>query len=137
YIKRVVGLPGDLIEVRSGHVIMNGTTLDLPESKIPESKVNNLCSSEKILDTVYSVCIEQPIMDDMPSVKVPEYTVFVLGDFRSQITTKIKKSWGLVPAASLKGKPRLIWLSITPKQESQETGWFYRVRFDRMLRRIN
>ncbi len=35
YIKRVIGLPGDTVEIKGGHVYVNGTVLDEPYLKVP------------------------------------------------------------------------------------------------------
>lgn len=58
YIKRVVGLPGDTIEVKSGELVRNGKVVDEPYAK------------------------EQMESEDM-KVTVPEGDVFVMGDNRN------------------------------------------------------
>lgn len=58
YVKRVIGLPGETVEVRDGTVYINGEALD-----------------EEYIST-------QPYAD-MEPVVVPEDTVFVMGDNRA------------------------------------------------------
>jgi signal peptidase I len=134
YIKRAIGLPGDTIEVRKGRVTLNGKPLSLPE----EHK-NAPCGREMIPGgRAYDVCWEPPINDDFGPEKVPEGSVFVLGDLRSQSPWDTKKhhSWGMVPLGAVRGKARWIWLSIEPHNVGMSPARFPNFRFDRMFRRI-
>ena len=87
YIKRVIGLPGDTIEIRSGTVSVNGSPLD--ESYIKAS----------------------PNYSYGPFV-VPEDNYFVLGDNRNN-SNDSHTGW-TVPEQSIIGKA---WLSIWPPGE--------------------
>jgi signal peptidase I len=65
YIKRVIGLPGDTVEVRDEHVYVNGTMLD-----------------EEYIGGKPSVCQANWEYCNTP-VEVPEGSVFVMGDNRN------------------------------------------------------
>lgn len=83
YIKRVVGLPGDTVELRAGNVLINGSLLN--ESYLdPKSNL-----STRSLAAVY--------------VK-PNY-YFVMGDNRDNSSDS--RSWGLVPKKYVYGKALL------------------------------
>jgi signal peptidase I len=136
YIKRVLGLPGDTVAIKAGHVSLNGQTL-----AVPGEKPTAPCGHERLSDgSSYEVCWEPPALSDFGPEKVADGQVFVLGDLRSQGTgdTKNRKTWGLVPAASIKGKAMWIWLSVEPQafDKGMTTGWFPAFRFDRMFRAI-
>ncbi len=143
YIKRVVAVPGDTVEVRDGHVILNSKALSSdPSGSKP-------CGLQAIPGgPTHAVCWEPPSISGFGPVKVPEQTVFVIGDMRSDIraaaTTSLGlssadsakfRSWGMIPVASLKGKALWVWLSIEPGSVSRGSV-FPQIRFERMLRRI-
>ena len=83
YIKRVVGLPGDTVELRDGAVFINGTSLN--ETYLDPKE--NL--STRSLAPVY--------------VK-PNY-YFVMGDNRDNSSDS--RAWGLVPKKYIYGKALL------------------------------
>jgi signal peptidase I len=76
YIKRVIGLPGDKIEVRNGRVWVNGVALNEPYISGPPAYTKSLT--------------------------VEEETYFVLGDNRNNSSDS--HSWGLLPADNIIGK---------------------------------
>lgn len=79
YIKRVIGLPGDSIEVDDGYVIVNGKKL-----------VENYIPPEYRDDRSY------------PLHLVPPDEYFVLGDHR--ISSNDSRAWGFVPRNYIYGK---------------------------------
>jgi signal peptidase I len=144
-IKRVIGLEGDVVQLKEGRVILNGKPLEV---KIRDAEN---CGSETLPDgKSYGVCWEPPALEDFGPQKVPPGSIFVLGDFRTGVTTSAslisspeqplpgvpKKSWGVFPMTVLKGQALWVWLSIQPQILGDSTGWFPRFRFERMFRRI-
>jgi len=75
-IKRVVGLPGDKIEVRNGKLYRN----------------------EK---EIYEPWIKEPIQYEMKSTLVPDYSLWVLGDNRNNSLDS--HIWGALPEKNLIG----------------------------------
>lgn len=80
YIKRVIGLPGDHIEIKGGAVYRNGEKLDEPYVR----EANTL-----------------PQVEDYSDVIVPEGTIYVLGDNREQ--SKDSRSFGCIPYERVNG----------------------------------
>jgi signal peptidase I len=83
YIKRVVGLPGDTVEVREGNVIINGSVL---EENYLDPKANLATRSQA-------------------RVYVKQNYYFVLGDNRDN--SRDSRTWGLVPKKYIYGKALL------------------------------
>lgn len=84
YIKRVIGVPGDRIEVERGTVVVNGRPL--VEDYVPPEYRDN---------------------SDMPPRSVPPEEYFVLGDHRS--SSNDSRSWGMVPRRNIYGKAVFIY----------------------------
>jgi signal peptidase I len=84
FIKRLIALPGDTIEIKEGTVYLNGQTIDEPYIK------------------------EYPTYT-MEMKEIPEGEYFVLGDNRNH--SNDSHSWGTVPRENIIGK---VWLSIWP-----------------------
>jgi signal peptidase I len=79
FIKRVVGLPGDEVEIRRGRVYINGRTLEEPY--VPP----------ELIDTAA-----------YGPMRVPRDSYFVMGDHR--ISSNDSRIFGPVPAAFIYGK---------------------------------
>ncbi len=81
YVKRVIGLPGDHMEIRSGYIYINGELLNEPYSVIRDA-------SDAAFD-------------------VPEKSVLVLGDNRPD--SYDSRFWGFVPYDSIVGRAVAIY----------------------------
>lgn len=94
YIKRVIGLPGDHVQVTNNQVLVNGVPLDEPYI----GDYRNDC------ETVSNF----PYCD----VTVPEGHYFVMGDHRSN--SQDSRYFGVVPESRIIGKA---WLVYWPSDE--------------------
>ena len=132
YIKRVVGLPGDRIAFRQGHLILNG------EDRALNPK-NEVCGKEVLPnEKSYPVCWEPPVMDDVNEITVGQNEIYVIGDLRTEgLETRRLKLHGKVNPTGIRGKARYIWLSVnTPRSQGGGGDLFSRIRFDRLFNRI-
>jgi signal peptidase I len=116
YIKRVVGLPGDVIEYRNKKLFINQKRM--PQTKVghfigqgrdaamngAEQKVENLQTIE------HEVLLNQKRLSINGSWRVPEGHYFVMGDNRDN--SNDSRYWGTVPEENLVGKAFFIWLSL-------------------------
>jgi signal peptidase I len=84
YIKRVIGMPGDRVEVRDGNVIVNEHTL--VEDYVPQ---------------------EYRDQSEMRPTTIGPDEYFVLGDHRS--SSNDSRTWGMVPRRYIYGKAVFIY----------------------------
>jgi signal peptidase I len=129
WIKRVVGLGGDTVEVKAGRLLLNGQPVPLQSSDTECSYAQQVsgdgdqvtaCDTwlETLGDRTYPVAIaidsargEAP--PDFPPIRVPEGTVFMLGDNRDY--SKDSRSFGPIPLRRLLGPVRLVLWSAGPE----------------------
>ncbi|HEX7676388.1 MAG TPA: signal peptidase I [Bdellovibrio sp.] len=115
YVKRVVGLPGDRVQIRQGRLILNEEPFTY--EKLPLDKTDNPNSEmfdvfeEKYKDSSWRVIFQKQDKDkDFGPIVVPPGEVFLLGDNRD--ASDDSRYWGTVPASQVLGKVVLIWLSL-------------------------
>jgi signal peptidase I len=119
FIKRIIGLPGDKIELRGMELYVNGkkwTTQGVPqlEGRGDENiKKGTIALYEKADSGTYRVFYLQGATREDLSVTVPEGCCFVLGDNRD--ISADSRHWGCVPLIDIISKARLVYFSIDPK----------------------
>ena len=90
YIKRVIALPGEYVEIREGKVYINGE--ELQEEYLPTNTKTEI-TSEVGFDNLI----------------VPENCVFVMGDNRAHSADS--RNFGCIPIEKIESK---LWIRITP-----------------------
>jgi signal peptidase I len=92
YIKRVIGLPGETVQVSGGSVFVNNVRLDEPYISAPPSYEGQW--------------------------RVPDDSLFVLGDNRN--SSSDSHSWGMVPLSNVIGKAEVVYWPPTDWQVLNE-----------------
>jgi signal peptidase I len=141
FIKRVVGLPGDTVELRNKRVHINGRPLDEPyvhflQAPSTESEFHEVTSFD--------------VRERYGPVTVPANQYFVMGDNRDN--SQDSRYWGFLPRDLVKGKALVIyWSYEAGREDYQDDGagatlkglasvfvhFFTRTRWDRMLHQIH
>jgi signal peptidase I len=126
YIKRVIGLPGEKLEIRQGRPWIDGNPLDEPY-------ISELYRTD----------------DWLGPIEIPAGEYFVMGDHRNQ--SYDSRAWGTVPERLIRGRAFLILLSTNaPPGEKDDPAkvtlrslprrlfnLVFRARWDRSLRLID
>ena len=110
YIKRVVALPGDTVEIKNDDLYVNGEKLrreELPGS--PLGTMKKECQGRIFYEyngqAKYKIILtakKGSSVTDMANTTVPKYHCFVLGDNRNM--SRDSRDHGPVPIASVKGR---------------------------------
>ena len=119
FIERIIGLPGDEIELRGMELYVNGikwTVQGVPrlEGRGDENiKKGTIAFYEKGDSGTYRVFYLQGAAREDLNVTVPEGCCFVLGDNRD--ISADSRHWGYVPLVDIVSKARLVYFSIDPE----------------------
>lgn len=136
YVKRVVGLPGDLIEIKKGHLSVNGKPVTYEKHSELPVDVSRISTdvelwTEKAEEGERKILRQKGGKDrNFGPISVPQDEVFLLGDNRD--ASDDSRYWGTVPVNRVEGRVFLIWLSLDWKPDS---GW-PRIRWERVGHRI-
>jgi len=113
FIKRVIGLPGETIEIRDKQVFVNGKPLDEPYAHFIETSLRP--DEESGLLGAGSIRARWG-----PQV-VPEGHLLVLGDNRDN--SRDGRFWGFLPIDQVKGRALLVyWSYEATREEYHRTG---------------
>ena len=103
FIKRVAGLPGNVVAIRDKELFVNGARLD--ESAAFHTDPT-LRPDDPLLPESYRR------RDQLPPFRVPAGAYFALGDNRD--ASHDSRFWGPVPAGNVKGRPLFVYWSLEP-----------------------
>ena len=118
YIKRVVGVPGDTIEYRNKHLIINGKEqMQQPGVETLGERRHMLLINPDMpnvhLDSVAEFPGRENCTYDEKSVRctVPAGNYFMMGDNRDN--SRDSRYWGFVPDKQIVGKAFFVWMNFS------------------------
>lgn len=113
FIKRVIGLPGDKIELKRKTVFVNGQPLTEPYAHFMDAP---RAESEPVSDDV---------RQDYGPVTVPSDQFFMMGDNRDN--SEDSRFWGFLPKSYVKGKAEFMYFSL-----GDEASFLNGIRWERI-----
>ena len=122
YIKRVIGLPGDTVQVIDKVVYVNDkpiSAVDMDGKPIMDDmndkyeRFNFKFFKTKTGNHTHVTQIHEDnaFTANFPQIRVPDGHYFVMGDNRD--FSADSRSWGFVPFENIKGRALLVWFSMT------------------------
>ena len=122
YIKRLIGLPGDSIQVRNGILHVNGKPVIRQRAKdyIVSDSVGNVHRTAQFDETLPNGVTHRILEfsdqgggDNTPVYKVPEGHYFAMGDNRDRSKdSRFLNDVGFVPMENLVGRATMIFFSV-------------------------
>jgi signal peptidase I len=131
FVKRVIGLPGETVEMRNKRIFINGTRIDEPYVHflfpVDENAPNTVDVSGSGVQLNYG------------PVVVPPDMYFMMGDNRDN--SEDSRYWGFLPRDYVKGRAAFIYWSFADTEEGQPSGgisrFFTTIRWGRLLHQIH
>lgn len=144
YIKRVIGLPGDTVQVRDSILYINDEAVDRRQvddfvAVDPRGREQRVERYIETLDSGASYTVlqltETGFGDNTQVYEVPEDHYFMMGDNRDNSTdSRVQTAVGYVPHENLIGRAEMIFFSIDEGARVWEVWrWPTSVRWDRLL----
>lgn len=132
YVKRLVGVPFDTLQMVDKHLYVNGTPAYEPYARYVDHRgdaghpdmgwqSNHLIAAERRR--------YQPTRDNWGPIVVPAGRYFVLGDNRDN--SEDSRYWGFVKRDQIRGRPWRVYYSYEPSA-SESLRWLRRVRWGRL-----
>jgi signal peptidase I len=121
FIKRVIGLPGDMIEMRNKKVYVNGTPLDEPYAHFIYPPDEGGSSAPDVAGG--------DLLRSFAPMTVPADMYFMMGDNRDN--SQDSRYWGFMPREYVKGKALFVYFSFG------EGGGPLSIRWSRLLHQIH
>ena len=128
YVKRIIGLPGDRVQLVAGRLYINGEvvprkalTVATAEGDVPTYEETLPGGVAHLIEEEYG---DAAVLDNTEVFEVPAGSYFVLGDNRdNSLDSRVspeKKGIGYVPFENLIGRAAWIFFSLSPRKRERE-----------------
>ncbi len=137
FVKRLIGMPGDTVEMRDGAVRLNGKMLNEPyvvhtEPGSDPSREEFRWQRDYLVRSA-AASTSYPSRDNWGPLIVPKRNYFMLGDNRDN--SYDSRYWGFVPDSLVKGRPLVVYYSYA-RDITHRFPWLTNIRWTRLGERI-
>ena len=145
YIKRVIGIPGDRIQILNGEVIINETVIikqrvadfidtdkQTKQKRVRKYKEYFFNNEIEVLDLV-----DNGMVDNTGIFTVPKNSFFVMGDNRDNSQdSRFINTIGFIPIENIVGKAQFIFFSLENSRFLEVWKWPNSIRYNRLFKKI-
>ena len=137
YVKRLVGAPGDTLQMRNKRLIRNGVVVEEPYARHIDLRGDTYneamrWQSNHLIAGPPPVRY-RPTRDNWGPIVVPPGHYFFLGDNRDN--SEDSRYWGFVARDAIRGRPWVVYYSFDPSRHHR-LPWLRDVRWGRIGERI-
>jgi len=135
-IKRLVGMPGDTVEMREGVLYRNGDRIEEPyviHASIPDERHPWMDWQRDYLASDVDRLSYSPTRDNWGPLVIPEDRYFMLGDNRDQSLDS--RYWGLLERWRLEGRALFTYFSYD-RDSFRPLPWIREIRWGRIAAAI-
>ncbi len=145
YIKRLIGMPGDTVQVKNGRLYINGELIPRTFKRYETETTYGHSVTYTIYDETLPNGVTHEIMelsdsgpvDNTPIYRVPENHFFFMGDNRDNSQDSRFDMIGYIPKENLIGKAQFIFYSNNGESPFLAFwNWGQSIRWDRLFMRI-
>ena len=136
YVKRLVGVPGDTLQMKDKRLFVNGSPVNEPYARYIDRMGDAVHpdmrwqSNHLLAGPARSY---HPTRDNWGPIVVPPDDYFVLGDNRDN--SEDSRYWGFVPREAIRGRPWFVYYSYDPDGPGR-APWLSDIRWGRIGERI-
>lgn len=135
YVKRLVGVPGDTLQMVDKRLRVNGREVREPYARYLDQSGDAVHAGMKWQSNFLIAGPRSPVpsRDNWGPIVVPTESYFVLGDNRDN--SEDSRYWGFVHREAIRGRPLMVYYSFEP-QADVRAPWMRAVRWHRIGDRI-
>lgn len=148
YIKRLVALPGETVQMMRGRLYINGELVEREPVGLVQSDKNTDLKTRPVMEYIETLPggimhriyeeSDNGELDDTEEFKVPENHYFMMGDNRdNSMDSRVQSLVGFVPFDNLVGRAEILFFSV--EEEAQifnPLSWPGTMRFYRIFNKI-
>ena len=148
YIKRIVGMPGETVQVIRGRLYINGEQVEREPIGLYQSDENGNHADQNLMEYIETLpggvlhrifeVSDNADLDNTGIFRVPEGHYFVMGDNRDNSQdSRVESLVGFVPYENIVGRADILFFSVDESAKFfNPMTWPHTIRFNRILNKI-